>query len=112
MAPVPAMLVGRQELDLRARRQREVDAGVDAVDGALARAFGDRVGGAGDDVGVVAGAAGHVVLAGAALQPVVADAAVEIVVAGFAQQEVVAVAAVAGCRRRRRRGAGRRRRRR
>ena len=61
---------------------------------ALPRRFGHRVGGAGDDVGVVAGAAGHVVLARAALQSVVAGAAVEIVVAGFAQQQVVAVAAV------------------
>ena len=93
MAPVK-MVVGRHDLDLRAGCQRVVHAREHAVERAFACRLDDHVGQAVDDVPVVAGAAGHVVLAGAAVEPVVAAAAVEVVVAAKADQHVVAAAAV------------------
>ena len=76
-----------QELDLRTRRERVVDAGDDRV-GALAHGLVHHVAGIVDEVGVVAGAAGHGVGTGAAVQRVVAGAADQRVVAGVADQGV------------------------
>src|SRR5687767_2143082 len=59
-------------LDLHARRQAEGDGALDGVD-AVVRGLGDDVPRGLDDVGVVAGAARHGILAGAAVQTVAAD---------------------------------------
>ena len=75
--------------------QRVVEAGPDRID-ALVSQFDDDIEGAVDDVGIVAGPAGHAVGAGAAVQGVLAQAADQDVVADIAVQAVIAVAAVQG----------------
>ena len=81
-----------EEFDLRTGCQRVVGAGQHGV-GAFADGLGHHVERVVDEVGVVAGAAGHAVGAGAADQRVVAGAADQRVVAGAADDGVGEVVA-------------------
>src|SRR6185436_10367679 len=76
-------------------RGNRVDAegGPDVVE-AFARLFGDLVAGILEDVDIVALAAGHLVIVGAALEPIAAVAAEQRIVAAQSEQEVLA--AIAG----------------
>ena len=76
---------GCQQLDISPGGQGEAHGTPDGVD-ALAAAFVDRVRDAVDDVGIVAGTSGQLVVAAAAVDDVVAVVADDLVAAGIAGQ--------------------------